>query len=428
VTLTENPSIPTIQAHVLIAMYLLAASRRNAAFMCLGLAVRAAYAIGLHRQDVSALYPASECVTRERLWTATRTLDLFTSSCLGRPPSTSETRDMSAKQTYSATNDLNLIFETILTQVYAKRMISTETLEKISDHHRRWAARFTGGLEVDGISPDVKSTPNLGLLNMKQSYYWSIMLVSQPFLIERATSHAALFGQSGPPRQGALSNLHRNDLLAHACVDSAIQSINLLRPLMNGAPTPKRLPMVINSIFASSLVLGLALFANLDQSFPLMQSLEAAKDALRLFSQHDAMTRRHLDIVESLSVACQTYSDTWTRQRMEGYHQRINGVFGSVHPSTAPTGGAAFPSQEQSYHGTTYGQSQAAAQGDTSNESFEPPQDSENANVFASLEGGEQEFLSRALSDISPKTLWFDAFDVSMSLLPTVDPSTLGLE
>lgn len=78
--LTEDPSLSTVKCCSLITLYLLAGSRMNSAFMYLGLAVRAAYALGLHRRDISALYPPSEYRARERLWKAMRVLDLFLSA------------------------------------------------------------------------------------------------------------------------------------------------------------------------------------------------------------------------------------------------------------------------------------------------------------------------------------------------------------
>lgn len=145
-TLMEDPSLVMIQAHVLMTMYLLAGSRRNSAFMYLGTAIRAAYALGLHRSDISALYPPSECSTRERLWRAIRILDLFMSASLGRPSSTTETRDTPAQDNYSASNDLCFTFESILSTIYAKHMASSDALAWISQLHRGWASRFTDGL------------------------------------------------------------------------------------------------------------------------------------------------------------------------------------------------------------------------------------------------------------------------------------------
>ena len=51
VGMLEDPSIKLIHAFLLMAFYLLGACRRNAAFMYLGVAARAAHALGLHDVD-----------------------------------------------------------------------------------------------------------------------------------------------------------------------------------------------------------------------------------------------------------------------------------------------------------------------------------------------------------------------------------------
>lgn len=63
----KGPCIATVQVYAMSTMYLLGASRRNAAFMHLGTAVRAAYTHGLHRSDIAILFPVVERRMRERL-------------------------------------------------------------------------------------------------------------------------------------------------------------------------------------------------------------------------------------------------------------------------------------------------------------------------------------------------------------------------
>lgn len=52
--LMEDPSMATIQAFTLMTFYMLAACRRNGAYLNLGIAARAAYSMGLHRQAANA--------------------------------------------------------------------------------------------------------------------------------------------------------------------------------------------------------------------------------------------------------------------------------------------------------------------------------------------------------------------------------------
>jgi hypothetical protein len=442
----EDPSLSTVGSYVLITMYLLGASRRNAAFMYLGIAVRAAYALGIHRGDIGSLFSPVEYTMRERLWKGLRVLDIFLSSSLGRPLSTSETRDSSAQENYSATNDLSSIFEAILTEVYAKRMVSTEVLERISEKHRRWASRFAEGLATDNIetgdhlqSDGVTSRlPNIGLLHLKESYYYSIMLLSRPFLIEsvsrqisRAQVHANLDHEAAP------SSSPSDHLLAHACVDSAIRTIELLTPLLASESVPKRLPLVINSLFVSALVLGLAVFADLDRVFPLEKSLAGAQRLLRKFSSHDAVGKRDSVIVEHLQAACDMYLERRARRRMERQGLLIGGLFGSVHDGVSiPRTTTSQEQQTREVPPRMAGQMlspETEGSGDHA-VPMDPFNPGHGQHPPGSVGAGGMQMMPdlTAVTDMilpmSPRTLLFDSYDENMPLFPTVDTSLIQLE
>lgn len=445
----DDPSLSTVGAYVLITMYLLGASRRNAAFMYLGIAVRAAYALGIHRGDIGSLFSPAEYTTRERLWKGLRFLDLFLSSSLGRPPSTSETRDSSAQENYSAKNDLSSIFEAILTEVYAKRMVSTEVLERISEKHRRWASRFADGLATDDIeageylpsSGEAPRLPNIGLLHLKESYYYTIMLLSRPFLIEgvsrhmsRAKVHANLDDEAAP------SSSPSDHLLAHACVDSAIRTVELLTPLLSSESVPKRLPLVINSLFVSALVLGLAVFADLDRVFPLEKSLAGAQRLLRMFSPHDAVGKRDSAIVEHLQAACDMYLERRARRRMERQGLLIGGLFGSVHDGVSVPRTTELQEQQPPREVPPRMAGQMLSPDTEGSADHGVPMGSLNAgngrHPLGSVDAGAVQMMPDlpAVTDMilpmSPRTLLFDSYDSydeNMPLFPTVDASFIQL-
>ncbi|KAM5354672.1 hypothetical protein ACJ41O_001319 [Fusarium nematophilum] len=432
-TLMEDPGITTIQAFALIAMYLLGASRRNAAFMYLGMGVRAAYAIGLHRQDISSLFSPAECRTRERLWKGIRILDLFMSASLGRPPSTSELRDTASPQDYSACNDLSMIFECILSDVYAKRMISPDVLERISKHLRRWTVQCGEGLAFDGIEPDEfiddqagGKQPNIGLVHLKQTGYWTIMLLSLPFLHKAVSQHVevteSLGSISGDEKRSSSSS---NQVLVHSCLESAVRSVDILQIFVKAETIPKRLPFVVNSAFVSGLVLGAAVFGDFDNSFPLQRSLCATRTILERFSWHDAVAKRHLMILDHLQGACDAYMETRARRRMERQGYLVNGLFGSIHAigkspmATHQQTDAYFqpfmgdltmntPSQSRQVLGQDVGDDVAAQRNDMEQEQTDV------AGVTDPILG------------ISPSMLWFDSFDTTMSLFPMVDTNAMG--
>ena len=55
--LTDEPSLETVQAFLLISLYMLGCSQRNGSYLNLGTAVSAARSLGLHRDDVNAAFP-----------------------------------------------------------------------------------------------------------------------------------------------------------------------------------------------------------------------------------------------------------------------------------------------------------------------------------------------------------------------------------
>lgn len=432
-SLMEDPDMTTIQAFALITMYLLGASRRNSAFMYLGMGVRAAYALGLHRKDISALFPPAECRARERLWKAVRILDLFMSASLGRPPSTSETRETASKEDYSACNDLSMIFESVLSQIYAKRMISTEVIERISQHHRRWSAQSHQGFEIDGIqsgelldSSDGAKQPNMGLLNLKQTAFWTIILLSFPFLLKEVSAHVDTNPNSALAGQDVRTSSSSNQVLVYACLEAAIHNVDMLQVIFQAEPVPKRLPFVINSVFVSGLVLGVAAFGDFDITFPIERSLRLALNTLNRFAVNDPVAKRHLVILEHMQGACDKYMEMRARWKMERQSHLVGGLFGSIHSIGVPGSEQSNELSGMQGVGDTT-QSPGAAQGASATRSQTPVLD-----VTAGGVAQHQDEMPAGFSDlipaISPSFLWFDTFGETVPLYPTVDAGMVDME
>jgi len=436
----EEPSLPSVQSHILIATYMLGGARRNAAFIQLGTAARAAHALGLHKREVSDLFAGAERRTRERTWKVLRVLDSFMSSSLGRPYSTSETRDTTAKDNYSAAANLCAIFEHIETLVYAKRMVSTEVVQQISKEHRYWTARFHEGLKEDGISPEdylPGGHPNIGLIHLKEAYYWSIILLTRPFLIEYVSiqiENRRMLTARSEQTVGRPSN----QTLVDACVDSAVRTVNLLNILHSYRNIPKRLPFIVNSIFIAGMVAGIAFLGDLDRSFPLVKALQDAQAILRLFSLHDTLAKRHLVILEYLQMACDTYVERRDRQKMDGHRRTIGSIFGVIHEHENVSRGmsAAIPDV-----GTTSSPHVSVAEPPEGFNQPNPPQPHQSGTTafdpnFQSEQGtSESPWVSEQSQSISltgapndlllndfdayndqvlefsPRTLWFDAYE-----------------
>ena len=334
----DDLSVRSTQLCVLTTLYLLGASRRNAAFVCLGYAVRAAYALGIHQQTVPGLLSEVENRDRRRLWASIRVVDLFTSASLGRPPSTSNGKPAPAPgqvaHAASATDELYAILETILTDVYGQRKITKATLAMIGSRLRKWAAKFSR-------APSPAADADIASMHPRQTYYWNIMLLTRPFLVDSVTAHSKMVAAAPrlPVRActttaaaaEAAAGSSFSKTLVHACIDSAINVVSLLEPLGDMPDVPYHLPVLINAAFHAALVLGYAFFGDLHVVFPLQRYLNIALDILRLFP-HDGIALRYFSIVQYLRDACIAYSETRLASSMDAESETISSWFGQIHP------------------------------------------------------------------------------------------------
>ncbi|KHN93941.1 uncharacterized protein MAM_08196 [Metarhizium album ARSEF 1941] len=362
--LMDDPSTLTVEAYILVTMYLLASSRRNAAFMHLGFAVRAAYALGLHLKSVSMRFTTEEFKHRERVWKSLRSMDILSSALLGRPPSTKETRNTTSPEDYSACNDLLSIMEDVLTDVYEQRQIAAVTLNRVASRQREWAAIFTRGLAADNIElgdqMEGGNVPNMGLTHLKIVFHWTVMLLTRPFLSERVAWHArqAASGIQGATASPSWTPAESSRVLAHACVNSAIRTLALLEPLIDAWDTPTRLPFCVSCVVHSALVIGLAHFGDMHQIFPLDKFMYTARSLLQRFSS-DAIAFRNCTIIQLLHEACQAYSEKRHAASMDIEGQLISNFFGQLHYT--PRGNQQIPNTSLQAYQATGGAGSAGA-------------------------------------------------------------------
>jgi len=348
----ETPSLHTIQSYILVSMYMLGACRRNGAFMNLGIALRAAYAVGIHRKDANALFCGRERRARERVWKSLRMMDLFLSASLGRPPATSDydydirdevtastdqQRNMTPDQQLStAVISLCRIFERILTDVYMKQVISINVAEAISNQHRDWVRTLPAILKTQTEPFSNKSVEDsLAAAHVFGSYYWSIILLTRPFLIYRVAQYVKTKADpnaSSDARNGS----SRISLFADACVYSALRALDVVDDLGRFTILPRRLPFLINSVFNSAVVLGAAFFADYDNLLPLEEGMNKAERFLGLFVPHDPHACRFFQIVKYLRGAVSEYIQRRNHQWMECRSRQVDQLFGQVGGSSEP--------------------------------------------------------------------------------------------
>ncbi|GAO19012.1 hypothetical protein UVI_02036360 [Ustilaginoidea virens] len=246
-TLSGSLSVGTVQAFILVSLYMLCSCQITGAFLCFGIAARAAYSIGIHRTEVNARFGPQLHRQRDRLWKSVRTVDLFLSVSMGRPPSASDvdctvpyrnvdTDGNEVLDLLNASVQILLITETIVLEIFSRRKISLQLTEGISRQLRDWSARWLQQLkDVIALTESRTSAEVSGACQVLSSYYYAVMLVSRPFLMYELVTR--LSDTSASPARPSLTS--GKSKLADACIDAASMMVDAVldlieRGLLNG--------------------------------------------------------------------------------------------------------------------------------------------------------------------------------------------------
>ena len=347
--LMDEPSLLTVQAFCLTGWYMIISCRCNGAFTHIGIAARAAYALGIHRHETNCAFIREAAIERARAWKSLRVVDLFLSALMGRPPATSENdcniteavvpsiRDrasaLASCQVSSAMFTICHIFERILAEVYAKREASLELAETISQLHRQWATKLPSILKVDGLSKDHPNadspTRSMGARIVTMAYYWSILLLSRPFLSIDVGAH-----QSGAIQEQRQDGIPKSiAIFADACVDTAVKATALASDIAFDESMPRRQPLLIEVVFFSALAFGHAYIGDYDQrGWPIGRWLDNAISTLRHLSAGNPHAARYYDICIGLRDAVGIYTQKRADTFLKSITLHVKHVFGDARP------------------------------------------------------------------------------------------------
>jgi hypothetical protein len=251
-----NLSLATVQAFLLITVYSLGACQINGAFLFFGLAVRAAYSIGVHRNEVNVRFGPETHRQRDRLWKSLRVVDLFLSTSMGRPPATSDVdctvayraSDEDGQEAFDLLNasvQIFLVIETIVVEVYSRRKISLRLTEGISQDLREWSARWLPRLKaVMSSTTSSGDVTNLnGACQVLSTYYYAVILVSRPFLMYELHRRLSDKDRPSTSEQGGLTAAKSK--LAGACIDAATLMVEPIHDLVERGLMAQRASVVV---------------------------------------------------------------------------------------------------------------------------------------------------------------------------------------
>ncbi|GKT53436.1 fungal specific transcription factor domain-containing protein [Colletotrichum tofieldiae] len=260
----EDADFWSVQALSLMAVYMLAVSKRNAAYAYFGMAVRSGFALGLHRvQENHFIFKSHEIRLRRNLWRSLFVLDRFLAASLGRPVAIDEEEcsadallvfEKNAQGELVRVTDPNdgldaavrscRIVGQILKKIYARRRISVRLAQEIWEQCSSWYSTLSPDLAGRQVAAD-PSHPAKGIaaLHVNLLYCHSIMLLTRPFFICLLSKvHGERSGLHLPvPRW-----INRMSKYCEACLHASNQTIILVQKAFESNYLPQRNPFVLS--------------------------------------------------------------------------------------------------------------------------------------------------------------------------------------
>lgn len=359
--LSDSLGVETVQAFILVTIYMLCSCQINGAFLFFGIAARAAYSIGLHRTEVNARFGLDIHRQRDRLWKSLRVLDLFLSSSMGRPPSTSDVDctvpyravDADGNEVFNLLNasvQILVILECIILEIYSRKKISMRLTEGISLQLREWSGRWLSPLKDMIAQPaDRNEAQVTGACQVLSSYYYAVMLVSRPFLMyelfQRLTD-----GSSASNSRPALAS--GRSKLADACIDAASLMVDPVLDLIERGILNGKAPLLVSWLFAASLVLGVGLLGGFSRI--LEKYTRMSIQAMDHLAQNDAHARQYSLIAQSLLTTALEHLERQDLQDRMRRTENSSHLFGLVAPDArSPLNKSPAPLRDINLHAKT---------------------------------------------------------------------------
>ncbi|GAT23272.1 fungal specific transcription factor [Aspergillus luchuensis] len=317
----ENPSLTLIRLFLLMSFYMLGACRRNAAFMYLGVAVRAAVALGLHLTELADAVPSPEQHQRARVWMSVYNLDLLVSSILGRPAATaalrSETEDGPIRYALLeghmsiglvASYGVSRILEEIISSMYSKDGASAELADSLLAKLKQWSDELPGPLveppNLDFDEPAAR-THIINNLHVACIYHFAVITVTRPFLVSVLGVRLARLHNDST--DGTSSDLLHEDAahsnLATACIDSALYMIQTCSEVHRSGLMLGNMCILKAFVFAAALVLGFSMFSRKEAEPSHEQAYGEALEILCVLSEQSAQAGHYYEILSCLGNA-----------------------------------------------------------------------------------------------------------------------------
>ncbi|KAI1452249.1 fungal-specific transcription factor domain-containing protein [Annulohypoxylon moriforme] len=332
----EDADFWSIQALLLMSLYKLVVSKRNASYFYYGMAVRSAFAMGLHREESMVIFTEPERHVRRNVWRTLFVLDRFLAACLGRPISIPEDdcsehaleapteicNEESMMDDVRATNSLALDaavkscywIGSTLKKVYSKRRVSTFVAQEIADHLESWERGLHQNLHCRRIKDgQIDLAQAAAILHVNLLHCHSVLLLTRPFFL-----YLLKMGCDDMSRNKPAHISSRLEKFSQICVEASQRTIIIARTALDNHYLPQCNPFVIYFVFAAALIILSNEFASLYHNPDAENSIHSALLILTYCGERDAQAQRVSYIIESFRNANMSRSSTVRKVYLPG--------------------------------------------------------------------------------------------------------------
>ncbi|KAF4508029.1 hypothetical protein G6O67_004467 [Ophiocordyceps sinensis] len=329
----EDPDVDIVRCFLLMAFYLLGECRRNAAFMYLGIATRAAVALGLHSRESYTDMAGRRDSTRLRVWISLRIVDMLANSILGRPAATAGLhsdidviiKDMSMASPSDdtkrlvASHQIVSIINGIVDALYERKELTDPLVEQLLGEVQAWERELPPCLR----SADRRHDAAMGSIHVSCLYYFAVMLATRPMLM------SSLVAQ---PVSGGLARSH----IASACLDAAVFLVQTCVEAREAKLLYGNMCIMKALVFAAGLVLGFDIFAKRSSDHVIEAAFGGARDILSFLAAASPQAAHYHEILTLLAKAIAKQRERFASRGRSRYVSKIL----TLHCGDAPAGDA----------------------------------------------------------------------------------------
>lgn len=323
---------------------MLGCSRRNGAFLNLGIAISAAKSLGFHHNGTNDEFSDDESRLRKRIWRTLRYHDLFFCAMMGRTSSIITTDSsfddpppISRWTCPDFCQELGLLesarafsfMEETVNNVYTEQSIPLGFLQQISQKLKEASLKIPTELRTVKISNIASESLQISQANILRNacvacnYYFSMMLLTRPFHITCLQAKYCVRTCSrlnGNTDGTGFDTKVYTDIMhgAMTSIDSATKTIQLLHELKVAGILFNNMPLLVYVLyfsicadlnafsaqtFTAALTVSSAYFGRLGTPTKCELAIKQADEVLQHFCKNSPQARRYKMILEKLSRA-----------------------------------------------------------------------------------------------------------------------------